>query len=121
MGHATKNGAPMTSLMVERPLPEHAGFCELVHGFLPPEACAVLVRDAERRGFATAETDYPPTYRNNDRQVHDDAALAAHLFERARGFLPVGLEGTRSLLGVNPRFRLCRYTTGQRFNIHQDG
>jgi WD40 repeat protein len=69
--------------------------------------------------------DYPPSYRDNDRRVHDDAALAATLFAELGPLLPARLserDGSGwTLCGLNPRFRFCRYRDGQGFRIHQDG
>jgi WD40 repeat protein len=91
---------------------------------LDPAACARLIADATARGFAATGVDYPASYRNNDRLVHDEPALAAWLFERVRADLPavLDLDGERwELVGLNERFRFCRYRGGQGFRIHRDG
>lgn len=112
---------------VEHPLPAALGVCRVIHGFLSPAECAEHIAAAERRGFSSAETDYPPSYRNNARQVVDDVAMAQNLFQRLRPFVPDSLfsapDGapTWTLAGLNERIRLCRYQPGERFNIHQDG
>lgn len=93
----------------------------VVRDFLSPEECRRHIAAAEARGFRSAGSDYPPSYRNNDRLVIDDAALAGDLFRRVRGLAPEVIEGGWHLEGINPRFRLCRYLPGQRFSIHQDG
>jgi predicted 2-oxoglutarate/Fe(II)-dependent dioxygenase YbiX len=106
------------------PLPHHAGQCMLVAGFLAPAECAELIALSEARGYASAATDYPPSYRNNDRHVIDSAPLAASLGERLRDHAPERLvvDGREWRFdGINERFRFCRYGAGQRFNIHQDG
>ncbi|MBW8809390.1 MAG: 2OG-Fe(II) oxygenase [Lysobacter sp.] len=112
-------------LDTEQPLPAAMGHCLLVHGFLNTEECAALIDAAEARGFVGAGSDYPPSYRNNDRQVLDDDALARRLFERLRAYAPerlVDADGAGwRLHALNERLRLCRYRPGQRFNIHQDG
>lgn len=108
------------------------------HVFLPTEAfvgwrlpaaveparCSELIEMLVARGFEPTGARYPGDYRNNDRLVFDDAALAAWLFERTRERLPAELviDGERWLLdGLNPRFRACRYAGGQAFCIHRDG
>ncbi|SDY86210.1 WD domain-containing protein, G-beta repeat-containing protein [Lysobacter sp. yr284] len=110
---------------IERPLPAWLGACALIQGFLDAAECAALIAAAESRGFAGAGGDYPPSYRNNDRQVLDDPALAQRLFERLREYAPAELtdaDGARwRLRSLNERLRLCRYRPGQRFNVHQDG
>lgn len=118
-------GRPLPALHTEDPLPAALGRCTLIHGFLDAEECAAQIESAQARGFVDAGSDYPPSYRNNDRQVLDDAALAQHLFERLRAYAPpllVDADGARwRLHSLNERLRLCRYLPGQRFNIHQDG
>jgi hypothetical protein len=66
----------------------------------------------------------PPSYRNNDRQVVDDPALAAHLLQRLRPHVPATLQACGEhwqLHSLNERLRLCRYGPGQAFHTHQDG
>jgi len=101
----------------------------LFPGFLSPAECRAYIGLAEARGLARADTDYPPSYRNNDRLVLDDTAMAGALFARLRPLLPQSLEvkgrdrrrETWRLAGLNERMRFCRYRPGQRFSIHQDG
>ena len=115
--------------MCERPLPIELGTCLLIHEFLSPSECADLIARAERRGFVSAAADYPPSYRNNERQVDDDPEFANELFQRLRGLAPetVAERGSNQsistwrLHALNERIRWCRYSAGQQFNIHQDG
>lgn len=105
-------------------LPEREGTCFLLADVWTPGACRAWIAAAEARGFTPSASTYPPSYRDNDRQVHDDPALAAALFERVRNQLPPRLVrdgATWRLSGLNPRFRACRYRAGQRFGIHRDG
>jgi predicted 2-oxoglutarate/Fe(II)-dependent dioxygenase YbiX len=114
---------------IEQPLPQELGACVLIPSFLSKAECNALIEAAERRGFSSAELDYPPSYRNNDRQVLTEEQLAARLLRRLRERLPGGIEHLLPddlipnwrLEGINERFRLCRYQPGQRFHIHQDG
>jgi WD40 repeat protein len=95
-----------------------------VRGVLSAGECAALVEAAERSGFEKMGGDYPGGYRNNDRAIRDDAELAASLFSRIAELLPETLsENGRSwrLVGLNDRFRLCRYRNGQSFTRHRDG
>lgn len=118
-------GRPLPALHSEDPLPAALGRCTLIHGFLAPDECAAHIAAAQARGFLDTGGDYPPSYRNNDRQVLDDPALAQRLFERLREHAPqllIDADGARwRLHSLNERLRLCRYRPGQRFNIHQDG
>jgi WD40 repeat protein len=86
--------------------------------------CAELLAGLDRRGFAATGERYPRGYRDNDRLVFDDPALAASLYAELADRLPheLDLDGVRwQLLGLNPRFRACRYRNGQSFCIHRDG
>lgn len=103
----------------------HEGTCFLVPNALDAAACARLIREATAQGFACTAGDYPPGYRDNDRLVRDDPALAAALVERLRPVLPDRLVDARGeahrLVGLNERFRFCRYEGGQGFRVHRDG
>lgn len=106
------------------PLPASAGLCRVIPGFLSAAECREHIALSEARGFAGAGSHYPPSYRNNARQVVDDPALAARLLERLRAHLPATLEvggETWALDGLNERLRFCRYEPGQAFGLHQDG
>jgi predicted 2-oxoglutarate/Fe(II)-dependent dioxygenase YbiX len=99
--------------------------CFLLRGVFTRAECARIIQETEAAGFQATGGDYPPSYRDNDRQVRDDAARAEAVFARIRPFLPERLvdaagDGWR-LKGLNPRFRFCRYRGGQRFCIHRDG
>ncbi|NBF12605.1 2OG-Fe(II) oxygenase [Pseudomonas sp. Fl4BN1] len=122
---AARANAP--SVTVERPLGD-AVRCILVHGFLSASECEALVEAAEKLGFANAGSDYPPSYRDNDRIVADDPALAGRLFERlthcasrAPGLGAMLDEDRWRMVGVNERLRFCRYRPGTQFRAHQDG
>jgi WD40 repeat protein/predicted 2-oxoglutarate/Fe(II)-dependent dioxygenase YbiX len=113
---------------VRRPLPSALGACIVVDNFLSGAECRAYIAQAESIGFRSASPDYPPSYRNNDRLVLDDAALAGKLFDRLQSIAPGpdsfpvdGHAQNWRLDSVNARLRFCRYTQGQRFNIHQDG
>lgn len=96
----------------------------VVSNLLDDAECAALVAWVEARGFASTAASYPATYRNNDRLVVDDPALAAALFDRLRPALPDVLVrdgATWALEGLNPRLRACRYRGGQAFAVHRDG
>ncbi|NWA29796.1 2OG-Fe(II) oxygenase [Pseudomonas gingeri] len=120
-------GATASSTSVELPLGDSVR-CVLVHGFLSTSECEALVEATEKCGFANAGSDYPSSYRDNDRIVADDPALAGRLFERlthcASRMPRLGTvldeEGWR-MVGVNERLRFCRYRPGTQFRAHQDG
>ncbi len=90
-------------------------------GLVEPAWCAARIAELAFRPVASA---YPAAYRDNDRAIVDDEALAVWLFDRVRRHLPRELvvDGARwELVGLNTRFRACRYRGGQAFCIHRDG
>jgi predicted 2-oxoglutarate/Fe(II)-dependent dioxygenase YbiX len=101
-----------------------ARFRALIPSVLTREECAEAIASAEACGFEAMGARYPGDYRNNDRALLDDAALAGRLFERLRPHLPQlwDEDGARwRLEGLNTRFRFCRYRGGQQFVKHRDG
>ncbi|WP_374334546.1 2OG-Fe(II) oxygenase [Leeia sp.] len=118
-----------TSLSAYDPLPASAGFCRVFPGFLTAEACLALIAEREAQPFADAGHDYPPSYRNNMRQVWDNEALAQTLAAALQTLAPAclslpdaaGQVQPWQFEGINPRFRCCRYEPGQQFQLHQDG
>lgn len=111
------------------PLPGSEMFCKVIPGFLSPDECSRLIAESEVRGFARADSDYPPSYRNNDRQVLDSTELASWMWPRLQGLVPPAMRPAAAapsaspwmLDSINERFRFCRYLPGQQFEIHQDG
>jgi hypothetical protein len=98
--------------------------CLLLPNFLAGEECRELIALAETRGFVGAESDYPPSYRDNERLVLDDELLAQRLYARLSGRAPLRLQRQDELwqlAGLNARLRFCRYRSQQAFHIHQDG
>jgi len=113
--------------MITHPLPLSLGYCAVIPGFLSPDECEALIARGEDAGFRGADSDYPPSYRNNERLVMDDAALAGQFAQRLRACVPPeALQHDDGgalwrMRGVNERVRWCRYRPGQAFHIHQDG
>ncbi|HSD90077.1 MAG TPA: 2OG-Fe(II) oxygenase [Kofleriaceae bacterium] len=105
-------------------LPSETFIGRLLPGLIQPERCTELIAQLTQRGFAPTGDRYPADYRNNDRLVFEDPGLATELAERLTGRLPDEIveQGSRwRLVGLNPRFRACRYEHGQAFCIHRDG
>jgi len=106
-------------------IPPERGCCRLVPGMFTETECLSFIRHAQSRGYSKASPSYPPSYRNNGRLVVDDYEFAARVFQRVKDFLPqivTDADGTKwKLVGINERFRLCRYEAGQFFKIHRDG
>lgn len=98
--------------------------CFVVREAVSPQVCERLIASAELRGIAVTGVEYPPSYRSNDRLVFDDPVLATWLYGLLGSQLPNELSddsGTWHRVGLNTRFRVCRYEGGQSFRIHQDG
>lgn len=79
--------------------------------------CASFVRLIE--DWAPVLATNNPLYRDQDRVIRDDPALASELFTRLRGHLPPRMGGL-TLVGLNERSRFYRYRAGQRFAPHMD-
>ncbi len=81
------------------------------------QECHDLVATIERANPGLATDN--PMYRDQDRVIVDDGALANVVFERLAPALPERM-GELRLDSVNERFRLYRYGVGQRFAPHMD-
>ena len=102
------------------PLADAKYFCRVAENFLSAVECAALI--ARIGATASANSDYPPSYRNNQRKVFHDPALAAELSSRMQTAFGAELVlPDAEFVGINPRWRGCRYSAGECFNIHQDG
>jgi WD40 repeat protein len=108
-------------------LPDDDRICFVVPGAFSAAECAALLTPQVRASYQSARANYPTYYRNNDRLVVDDPALAARLLAAIRPVLPAQLpalgpdEAPWQLLELNPRLRYCRYAAGQYFHRHLDG
>ncbi|MDF3067888.1 MAG: Prolyl 4-hydroxylase alpha subunit [Polyangiaceae bacterium] len=82
-----------------------------------PSECADLIALIERSSPAIATNN--PLYRDQDRVIRDDPAIASELFRRLRSHVPERI-GQLRLIGLNDRLRFYRYRPGQRFEPHMD-
>jgi prolyl 4-hydroxylase len=94
----------------------------VIHEFLSGEECSALIRRSESLAYETGTVGdaVVERVRNNERVLLDDPTLAAHLFLRAKPYLPGVVDG-RVLVGFNERWRFYRYRSGQTFKPHRDG
>lgn len=111
-------------------LPDNDYTCFVVSGLFSPTLCEKLLEPVSGDFFKSANSDYPVSYRNNQRLVHDSDLLAAELFDYVKPFLPETLvltagaedeQGTWQLKELNSRIRYCRYHADQYFHRHLDG
>lgn len=103
---------------------ELSKICFTIPQLLTPTECADLIAKGEAGLYLPTGTDYPASYRDNDRLVLDDPVLSELLSQRLSDRLPRTLEHEGvdwTLQGLNTRFRGCRYTNGQSFRRHRDG
>lgn len=98
----------------------------VIHDFLTAAECGHHLQESERIGFSEAAIStgdgeqMAKDFRNNDRIIYDNTALADALFQRAQPLLPPTIGGWR-LCGFNERFRFYRYQGEQFFKLHKDG
>jgi hypothetical protein len=87
------------------------------------EECLEWIELTEKRGYGEALVNVGlcevsmPDFRNNERCIIDDFAMAKMLFERIRSYLPKTWEN-HEIVGLNERLRFLRYDPGQRFKAH---
>jgi len=111
-------------------LPAQPKVCFLIRQLFTQQECQTLLSESVKESFQKAITNYPTSYRNNDRLVIDDNQLAKQLFDKVKSYLPsivttqsdnVTESGVWKLQELNSRIRYCRYSAGQYFNRHLDG
>lgn len=68
----------------------------VIPGFWSAPRCRDAITAAEQRGLVSAAPDYPPRYRDNDRQVFDDEALAVGVFDQLAAHLAAVVTTTGS-------------------------
>lgn len=97
-----------------------------VPGALTEAECALWIQHGERVGFDEAPVTTSqgavmrPDLRNNRRVMIDAPEAAAALWARLAHVGPPPWR-ERPAIGLNERFRLYRYSPGQRFLPHHDG
>ncbi len=109
--------------------PEREMPCFLVKKAFPKAFCESII-ETHKPFFRKADTHYPTSYRNNERQIKQDEQLSAALFAEIKTHIPERLQtkgigqyekGEWKLSGLNEKMRVCRYLPNQYFNKHLDG
>ena len=98
-----------------------------IDNLLSVAECCNLISRAESLGFEPAtifdkegKSVRVDSYRNNDRVIIDDSALAGMLWERILRSDALVEDDEWKPCGLNERIRLYRYDEGQYFATHQD-
>lgn len=98
----------------------------VIHDFLDRAECLRWIGNSEALGYGDAPITTSVGFvmrkdvRDNERVIHDDLALAAAWWQRARPYLPADWLRWQAV-GLNERFRFYRYDPGQKFAMHADG
>eukprot|EP01080_Neovahlkampfia_damariscottae_P008677 gene8677-624_t len=102
-------------------LKQHSAF--LLKNVLSPEECQHFIKETEEIGFQKLY-GYHPSYRNNTRIIIQDDDLVQVIFNRIKKFVPQTVTDEQGkiweLVGMNERFRWCKYVKGQHFSPHFD-
>jgi len=119
--YLNKNNRPN----IQRKVLEEAKDAFILSNVLSPAECQSLIRLSERHGFVMLKSaERGGSGRTNTRVITDDKLLAAMLYRRVKDFLPKSyrMRGDQwDLIGLNGRFRCCKYVEGQSFQrIHCD-
>ncbi len=110
-------------------LPKREEVCLLIRGAFEDQFCNRIIAET-KESFKPANTHYPKSYRNNERQVKEDESLAAFLFKTIKDYVPSKLkvegisqleQGEWGIRSLNSHIRVCRYLPHQYFHKHLDG
>eukprot|EP01087_Luapelamoeba_hula_P006061 TRINITY_DN1620_c2_g1_i1.p1 TRINITY_DN1620_c2_g1~~TRINITY_DN1620_c2_g1_i1.p1 ORF type:complete len:243 (+),score=46.88 TRINITY_DN1620_c2_g1_i1:232-960(+) len=117
--HLTEQFDPDHVTKETLPIPNKEAF--LLRHVLTAEECAYIITKSESLGYR--KTDYPQDYRGNTRIIVDDLPLAQLVWERAKPHVPtmwIPRGKVWNAVGLNERWRLCKYIPGQQFGAHHD-
>jgi WD40 repeat protein len=119
-----------TDISVQHVLPDSTFTCFVIPSLFSQTECEALLNPVIKNSFQKANANYPTYYRNNDRFVIDDEALAEKLFQKVKPYLPATIEinnpipaenGIWQLKELNTRLRFCKYSANHYFHRHLDG
>jgi hypothetical protein len=88
-----------------------------IDGVFTAQECGQFISLIESSAPTLATNN--PLYRDQDRVIRDDPAIATELFRRLRPHLPESM-GALRLIGLNDHLRFYRYRASQRFDPHMD-
>lgn len=112
-------------------------FVRVVNDVFSSSYCDSVINAAELKGFEVAPLNQGSglqengivltDIRSSQRCIMDDKALAEHMWPIIQQYLPSSdiVPGKRykgwKAIGINSRFRVLKYSAGERFELHQDG
>lgn len=117
-------------IKIQNILPDTNFTCFVIPSLFSKAECEELLNTDIKNSFQKAISNYPTYYRNNDRFVMDNDALASQLFGKVKPYLPEIIEinsaiqtenGVWHLKELNNRLRFCKYSANQYFHRHLDG
>jgi len=115
---------------VQHILPDSTFTCFVIPSLFSQAECESLLNPDIKNSFQKAIANYPTYYRNNDRFVMGNDALAGELFQKVKPYLPETIvinsniqseNGIWQLKELNSRLRFCKYSANQYFHRHLDG
>lgn len=112
-------------------------FVRVVDDIFSASSCHAVINAAELKGFELALLNQGSglqekgivlaEIRSSERCIIDDEALAKQIWHIVQQYLPSSniVPGKRykgwKAMGINSRFRVLKYSEGERFELHQDG
>ena len=96
-----------------------------IEGYWSRDQCKAFIEQFEQMGFeeALVNTESGPRrvehIRNNQRIIIDDKSLASEMWKELKSSVPNQI-GNSTAIGLNERFRVYKYITGQEFKKHRD-
>ena len=69
-------------------LPHRKEVCFVVKQAFSPPFCEQLILQ-KKHSFQSAQSNYPTSYRNNERQILDNRIIAETLFSEIKNYVPV--------------------------------
>eukprot|EP01089_Gocevia_fonbrunei_P023081 TRINITY_DN957_c0_g1_i1.p1 TRINITY_DN957_c0_g1~~TRINITY_DN957_c0_g1_i1.p1 ORF type:complete len:222 (+),score=41.65 TRINITY_DN957_c0_g1_i1:23-688(+) len=113
-----KGKKPIVQIQLDNNVP---GF--ILKNVLSEKECKYLIEESEKLGYKN--TNYPKYYRSNLRLMVNHPQLTDLVWSRVKKFLPETMEDgsdkVYTAVGLNERWRFCRYDKGHHFSAHYDG
>ncbi|TPN88928.1 2OG-Fe(II) oxygenase [Aquimarina algicola] len=98
----------------------------LIENFLSNKMCNNFIEKGEQVSFEEAKVNIDGKevmfkgIRNNKRIIFKDQFIANNIWSQVQPFFK-GMFKEYNAIGLNDRFRIYKYDTGERFKMHRDG